>query len=214
MRATMAYFAGVGTVVVAVAAGLGGGLLISNIVSPHEPKTETSKLEQRMSSKPIPVSNAPSEPVSYLAATTPVAPGSSAAATAAPQTGPAAAASTPAPPAEAQGSASAPVAASVPQTVPPVAQAANSEQVKAPENAVARASDADVRREARREARRLEQKRRAERRQQWADRRRPRPDQELLDVEAKVREETEPRQAFRAEPASLGMPRIRLFEDE
>jgi hypothetical protein len=214
MRASMAYFAGVGTVVVAVAAGLGGGLLISNIVSPHEPKTETSKLEQRMSSKPIPVSNAPSEPVSYLAATTPVAPGPSAPATTAPQTGPANAAPTPAQPAEAQSSASVPPAASSPQTVPSVAQATNSEQIKAPENAVARASDADVRREARREARRLEQKRRVERRQQWAERRRPRPDQELLDVEAKVREETGPRQAFTAEPASLGMPRIRLYEDD
>src|SRR5205814_3388299 len=42
MRTTTAYFAGVGTVVAAVAVGLGSGLLISNIVSPHEPKTEMS----------------------------------------------------------------------------------------------------------------------------------------------------------------------------
>src|SRR4029079_1764675 len=69
MRTTTAYFAGVGTVVAAVAMGLGGGLLISNIVSPHEPRTEMSKLELRMSSKPIPVSNAPSDPVPYVAAT-------------------------------------------------------------------------------------------------------------------------------------------------
>src|SRR5882672_4719792 len=66
MRTTTAYFAGVGTMVAAVAVGLGGGLLISNIVSPHEPKTEMSKLELRMSSKPIPASNAPSEPVPYV----------------------------------------------------------------------------------------------------------------------------------------------------
>ena len=39
MRTTTAYFAGVGTVVAAVAVGLGSGLLISNIVSPHEPRT-------------------------------------------------------------------------------------------------------------------------------------------------------------------------------
>jgi hypothetical protein len=38
MRSSMAYFAGVGTVVVAIATGLGGGLLIANIVSPHSPK--------------------------------------------------------------------------------------------------------------------------------------------------------------------------------
>src|SRR4029077_16846823 len=66
MRITTAYFAGVGTVVAAVAMGLGGGLLISNIVSPHEPKTEMSKLELRMSAKPIAVSNAPSEPVPQI----------------------------------------------------------------------------------------------------------------------------------------------------
>ena len=60
-----------------------------------------SKLEQRMSSKPIPVSNAPSEPVSYLAAT-PAASGPITVATPAPQTAPANAASTPAPPAAAR----------------------------------------------------------------------------------------------------------------
>ena len=94
MRASMAYFAGVGTVVAAVAVGLGGGLLISNIVSPHEPRIEMSKLEQRMASKPIPVSNAPSEPVSYLAATAPAASSPITVATPAPQTAPANAAST------------------------------------------------------------------------------------------------------------------------
>ena len=217
MRASMAYFAGVGTVVAAVAVGLGGGLFISNIVSPHEPRIEMSKLEQRMSSKPIPVSNAPSEPVSYLAAT-PAASSPITVATPAPQTAPSDAASTPAPPAAAQGSgsvaASAP-AASPPQAATPVTQAensekANSEQIKAPENAFAKARDADVRRE----ERRAEQKGRAERRQQWAERRRPRQDQELRDVEAKVREETEPRQVFTTEPVRLETPRINLFDME
>jgi hypothetical protein len=191
MRLTTAYFAGVGTVVVAVSTGLGGGLLISNIVSPHEPKVEMSKLELRMSSKPIPVSNAP-------------------------QSEPAIAATKQAQPAEAQGSgsttASAPPAASPPQgtTQAATSEQKNSDQIKAPENAFARARDADVRRE----ARRAEQKRRAERRQHWAERRRPRQDQELRDVEAKVREATEPRQAFAAEPVKLETPRITLFEDD
>jgi hypothetical protein len=171
---------------------------------PHEPKIETSKLELRMSSKPIPVSNAPAEPASHLAAT------------AAPQTEPANAAS--ATPAGAQQSksttATATPAVALPQSAAPVTQSANSEQtnseqVKAPENAFAKARDADLRRE----ARRAEQKRRAERRQQWAERRRPRQDQELRDVEARVREETEPR-AFTAEPASLEIPRIKLFDSE
>ena len=75
MRTTTAYFAGVGTVVAAVVAGLGGGLLMANIVSPHSSKngTEMTRLEQRMSSKPIAVIAAPSEPVPYLAATQAVA---------------------------------------------------------------------------------------------------------------------------------------------
>ena len=63
MRSSMAYFAGAGTVIAAIAAGLGGGLLISNIVSPHAPRTELSRLELRMSERPILATNAPSEPV-------------------------------------------------------------------------------------------------------------------------------------------------------
>ena len=61
MRTSTAYFAGVGTVVVAVAAGLGGGYLAANIVNPHEPGI--SKLERRMSAEPISATTAPSEPV-------------------------------------------------------------------------------------------------------------------------------------------------------
>jgi hypothetical protein len=69
MRTTTAYFAGAGTIVIAIAAGLGGGLVIANMVAPHSPKgAEMSKFERRIS-EPIPVSNAPSEPVPYLAAT-------------------------------------------------------------------------------------------------------------------------------------------------
>src|SRR3954452_3225585 len=69
MRTSTAFFAGAGTVVVAIAAGLGGGLVLANLVNPHSPKQEMTKLERRMSPEPIPVSNAPSEPVPYLAAT-------------------------------------------------------------------------------------------------------------------------------------------------
>src|SRR4029077_742063 len=146
-----------------VAVGLGSGLLISNIVSPHEPRTEMSKLELRMSSKPIPVSNAPAEPVPYLAATGPDAAGPLTAPAPAqdkPQTAPANTASTPAPVADAQTATNAPPAAPPannqhpPPTPPPpppppaapVTQAATSEQVKSPENAFARASDTDIRR--------------------------------------------------------------------
>jgi hypothetical protein len=215
MRTSTAYFAGVGTVVAAVVAGLGGGLVISNIVSPHEPKIEMSKLELRMS-KPIPATNASSEPAKIETAT-PTKP-------------------TEAKPAEApaaQNVAASPPAASPPQAAAPVTQAATSEQVKTPEAAFAKANDTDVRSrdvgdvklrdvDVRREARRAaEEKRRAERRQywverrqQWTERRRPRQDQELRDVEARVREETETTQAFASEPVRLEMPRIKLFGDD
>ena len=211
MRTSTAYFAGVGTVVAAVVAGLGGGVVISNIVSPNAPRTEMSKLELRMSERPIPATNASSEPAKNEA---------------------------PAPaPAEAQAvenpTATTPPAAPPLQAVAPVTQAATSEKtnsdafaksrdsdIKArdsdlkPRESDVKARDADVRREARRAA---EEKRRAERRHQWAERRRPRQDrdQELRDVEQKVREETEPGGGlFATERVRLDTPRIQLFEAE
>ena len=224
VRTSTAYFAGAGTVVAAVVAGLGGGLLFSNMVNPPSPKTEMTKLEQRMSSKPIPVVNAPSEPVSYLAATQPAASGPITVAT----------------PAEKQQSSETvsaaptqtqPAEASAPQPAAPVTQAATSEQTKASEtkapetrapetrtteDALAKARGADVMRDAdvRREAKRIEEKRKAERRQQWTERSRNlrRQDRELRDVEQKVREETEP--AFAAQPVRMETPRMRLFDNE
>ncbi len=70
MRASMAYFAGAGTVIVAIAGGVGGGLLIADMVSPKSPKqgVEQTRLERRMSPEPIPAANEPAEPVQYLAA--------------------------------------------------------------------------------------------------------------------------------------------------
>src|SRR5207342_698631 len=55
-------------VVAAVVAGLGGGLLVADIVNPPKQFAEMTRLEQRSSSKP-------SVPVSYLAATGPAASG-------------------------------------------------------------------------------------------------------------------------------------------
>jgi hypothetical protein len=207
MRISTAYFAGVGTVVVAIAAGLGGGLLFANIVNPHSAKygTETSKLEQRMSQRAVPVISSPSEPVPYLAAaTTATNPVTVAAAPVqtAPQTQPAEplAVDNAAPPQ--------PASAAVPSSAP-AEQAASQEPVAAPREAFAKARDADVKRAA-------TEKQRAERRQRWAEKRRYRQprEQELDAVEEKVREETEPRQALVAEPAKLDVPRIKLFDPE
>ena len=222
MRTTTAYFAGVGTVAAAVVAGLGAGLLMANIASPPKQSAEMTKLEQRMSSKSIPVVNAPSEPVSYLAATEPAASGPiTVAPPAEKQQQPSEtvkAAAVPAQPAEAPAvngaTTSAPPALSAPSTV---ASVSTSEQVKPSEDASAKTRSTDVARDTdvRREAKRAEEKRNTDRRQQWTERRRNlrRQDQELRDVEQKVREETESARAFAAEPVKMEGPRIRLFGD-
>jgi hypothetical protein len=210
MRTTTAYFAGVGTVAVAIAAGLGGGLLFANIVSPHEPKyaTEPTKLELRMAARTTPVTSAPSEPVPQLASTQPAATnpvGETAAAQTQPQAEPSAAP----PPAEQQANnaAAAQPAASTPSPAP-TEQAAR-EPAVSPREAFAKARDSDIKRAA-------SEKRRAERHQQWADKRRARQprEQELEAVEQSVRDDTEPRQAFASEPVKLDMPRIKLFGEE
>jgi hypothetical protein len=84
-----------------------------------------------------------------------------------------------------------------------VAQPVTPEKIAAPDEAFARARDADIKR--------AEARRRAERRQQWAERRRQRQQQELKAVEEKVREDTEPRQEPAIEPVRIEMPQIRLF---
>jgi len=236
----MAYFAGVGTVVAAVTVGLGGGLIISNVVSPREPRTEMSRLEQRMSSKPITAANAApaaSEPNAYLAATAPASSGPITVPTPAQNKQSAEPTDSAQVQPQAAKAAAVPPVASAPQAAAPVTQAAtsekiNAEQARAPEAAFAKSRDsdfksrdsefkardvdakvrdADIRREARRAA---EEKRRAERRERWAERRRPRQDRELRDVEDKVREETEQPRAFAAEPVRLETPRIQLFGND
>ena len=232
MRTSTAYFAGLGTVVVAVVAGLGGGYLAANIVNPHEPGV--SKLERRMSATPIPAPAAPSEPV-RIAGTTATATNPIAASPVAapPQTEPqqTVASQAPAPRASAlqtppksepqttASNAATPAeektANNAPRTVQPVpakpAEQASEkpmvEKTAAPQEAFARARDADIKRAA-------VEKRRAERRQRWEERRRFRQprEQELEAVEEKVREVTEPRHAFAVERVRTESPRIRLFD--
>jgi hypothetical protein len=219
MRTTTAYFAGVGTVAIAIAAGLGGGLLFSNIVAPHQPKyaAEPTKLEQRMTDRST---SAPSEPTPYLAATqsaatTPVVAAAPAPTESQTPLSPPAAAAPPAEPKTASNTATAeqPVSSSAPQVQRPAEPVARElaarEPAASPREAFAKARDADIRRAA-------TEKRRAERHQQWADKRRDRQPraQELEAVEQSVRDATEPREAFMAEPARLDVPRIRLFGDD
>ena len=47
MRAAMAYFAGAGTVIAAIGIGLGGGLTIANVLSPHQEKQEYEDKRRR-----------------------------------------------------------------------------------------------------------------------------------------------------------------------
>jgi hypothetical protein len=214
MRASMAYFAGAGTVIAAIVAGIGGGLLMANIISPKTPKQELTRLERNVSPSPIPAAATPSGPVPYLAAPQPSAPGATVAAAAAQPQAQTEAASVPAPAQSADTSqarqAEAParqVEVPAPQPAAP-AQPVVHEQAAAPDDAPAKARGGEVRR--------AEGNRRFERRQQWTERRRykPRQQEELIAVEEKVREETEPRRAFASEPVKTEMPLIRLFGPE
>jgi hypothetical protein len=237
MRTTTAFFAGAGTIAVALAAGLGGGLLISNIVSPHAPRqgAELSKAERR-TTDPIPASNAASGSSSYVeatqaAATKPVTvspapqaqpqqeqPQQARPQEAQPQAqqanaapAPSAQATRPADPQQVRDANATAQPASKSQPPAPATQTAAREPFVSPDDAFAKTRDADIKRE----VRRAEQRRKAERRQQWAERRRyrVRQDDDLRDVEQKVREETEPRM-LAAEPARVETPRIRLFGDD
>jgi hypothetical protein len=216
MRTSTAYFAGAGTVVAAIAAGLGGGLLIANMVSPATPKqgTESTHLERRMASAPVQATTGPTEPVPYLGAPQPVA---SAVVAAAPTQAPAQ--TEPAKPTEPANSNSAASSADAARmTVPAAAQAGApaappSTSAAAAEEPTAKSREAEARRDA--DVKRTVDKRKFERRPQWAEKRRnPRSlDQELQAVEQSVREDTEPRRdrVFAAEPVRGEMPVIRLF---
>lgn len=220
MRSSTAYFAGAGTVVVAVVAGLGGGLLFANMISPKAPKMEQTRLERRMSQEPIQASNAPAEPVPYLATPQPSAPGATAVVPAQaqsqqspPQTETANSVSAPPVQAADTPAATQKVDASVAtqkevSTIPaPPAKPVARESTVAPEAAMAKVRDGDLKR--------VVEKRKAERRQQWTERRRRQPqERELREVEEIVREETEPRRELVGDPVRIETPRIRLFGPE
>jgi hypothetical protein len=187
----MAYFAGAGTVIAAIVGGVGGGLLIAEMVSPKSPKqgVEQTRLERRTSPAPIAASSAPSEPVQYLSAS---------------QLPPSGAAAEPVPaPAQAEPQ----TAAQAPQPAAAAVQPVTREQTAAADDAAARTRDGD--------SRRAVEKRRGERHQHWADRRRhqPRQEQELQAGDERGREEIEPRREFAPEPERATRV-IRLFGPE
>ena len=237
MRASMAYFAGAGTIVVALAAGLGGGLTIANVVSPHKETREVSKLEQRMAAKPLPASaqadqpkaqaeniqasnidkpqaDQPKAPVPYVAATgaavtanTPVQ--------AQPQTQAPAPQASPSPVIEQAKADNPPAKPAEPQIATPQ-DGAREQATSSPEDANAKARDSDLKRLA-------AEKRKADRRQQWADRKKAllSRDAELRDVDTGamrdddgprvVRRDTDGPRIVRRDPD--GPPRIVVQDD-
>jgi hypothetical protein len=241
MRTSMAYLAGAGTVVTAIAAGIGGGLVIGNIMSPQAPKQELSKIERRGLVEAPPSTKDPLVPVPYLAATqgasngpVVVAPSpqntQADAGNATPQATQAAA---PAPsPQSSEVTASNDQSAKSDQSVKPT-EASKSEASKvsdapaskstAPtaqpaatrEQAQAPTADDSYAKARDADLKRAAERRKAERRSQWTDRRRypPSREQELRDVEESVREDTGTR-VYEQRPMRLEYPQVRFFDVE
>jgi hypothetical protein len=172
MRISTAYFAGMGTVVAAIAAGLGGGLTIANMVSPSPSRPEATRLEQRVSSQPVAPpkqsdpqqAQQPQAPIPYVAASQ-------------------AAAITPAP---AQNQPQTQASNPPPQTAKPPPQPAPPEQTAATDDA-AKAGEVDLKRQTSR--------RKADRQTQWTDRRKydDQREQELRDAQARMQDDDAPR---------------------
>jgi hypothetical protein len=193
MRASMAYFAGVGTVVVAIAAGLGGGVILANVMNPNPSHQQTSRLEQRTSPQPQAASNEPDQaqqqsqaPVPYVAANqtaaTPAVPEKN-------QPQP----QTPVKPVQAGNSP--PKAVTATPAPQPVAheETAATDDAKDTNKDVTKTRDADSKRQA--------DQRKNDRQRQWADRRKrdqqqrdqQQRDQDLRDAQARMQDDDGPR---------------------
>ena len=225
MRASTAYFVGAGTIVAAIAIGLGGGIVAGNIMNPVSPKQgpDTSKIAQRADAKPA-TTDAPSERLQYLTGSQ--AFGAMVAAPAqaeaqpeakseAAKPGTQATKANAEPPAPQPSQAAAveppkPAPPSPPQVAKPAAQQASTEPSLSPDSAYAKARDSDVKRA-------TSERRRTERRERWAERRyyesreprgmRDRTDWD--DVARNIREDSDARDVS-SRPRG-GVPQIRLF---
>ena len=228
MRASTAYFVGAGSIVAAIAIGLGGGIVAGNIMHPIAPKQgpDTSKMAQRAESSATPATtNAPSERVQYLTGSQsfgatsapPAQAPSDAKSEAKPDAQTTQATAEPAAPPPPRTTAAVeppkPVPASPPQATKPAEQQALTEPAPSSDNAYAyaKARDSDVKRAA-------SERRRAERHQRWAERRRYEPrdarggrDQtDWDDVARNVRADTDTREVVVSRPRGG----LRLFGDD
>jgi hypothetical protein len=233
MRASTAYFVGAGTIVAAIAIGLGGGIVAGNIMHPVSPKQgpDTSKIAQRADAKPA-TTDAPSERLQYLtgsqafgamvAAPAQAEAKSDAKAEPKPEAKPEAVKpdtqANAEQPAQQPSQAAAveppkPPPASPPQVAKPAERQASTEPSSSSDNAYAKARDSDVKRA-------TSERRRTERRERWAERRhydfreprgmRDRTDWD--DVARNIREDADAREVP-SRPRG-GFPQIRLFGDD
>ncbi|MCG2627460.1 hypothetical protein L6654_12560 [Bradyrhizobium sp. WYCCWR 13023] len=222
MRTSTAYFVGAGSIVAAIAIGLGGGIVAGNIMNPIAPKQgpDTSRVAQRTEANAPAMTNAPSERVQYLTGsqvfgTMVAAPAQAEAKPDAKPNAPTteAKAEPPAPPAQTAAVEQPKPAPSSPPETKSNEQQASTEPASSPENAYAKARDSDVRRAA-------SERRRAERHERWAERRRyeqrdargGRDQTNWDDVARSVREDSDTRD-FAGRPRG-GFPQIRLFGDD
>lgn len=230
MRASTAYFVGAGTIVVAIAIGLGGGIVAGNIMNPVAPKQgpDTGKMAQRAEAAATPATtSAPSDRVQYLIGSqafgtivaAPAEAKDEVKADAKPEAGPEAKPDTqstqanaePAP-APSQAAAVEPPKQQIKPTSPspvtkPAEQQASTEPVASPDNAYAKARESDVKRT-------TSERRRTDRRERSAERyrydsREPRGMRDRTDwddVARNIREDSDARDV-----ASRPRGRIMLF---
>ncbi|MDI3560724.1 hypothetical protein [Bradyrhizobium sp. Arg816] len=220
MRASTAYFVGAGTIVAAIAIGLGGGIVAGNIMNPVATKQgpDTSKMAQRAEAVKPATTDAPSERLQYLTGSQAfgamvAAPAQAEAKSAKPDTQASQANTEPPAPQPSQAAAAEPpkpAPASPPQVAKPAERQASTEPPSSPDNAYAKARDSDVKRAA-------SERRRMERRERWAERRHydPREPRGMRDrtdwddVARNIREDSDARDVT-SRPRS-GVPQIRLF---
>lgn len=220
MRASTAYFVGAGTIVAAIAIGLGGGIVAGNIMNPVAPRQgpDASKMAQRADAAKPTTTDAPFERLQYLTGSQ--AFGAMIAAPVQAEAKPEAAkpdtqsfqanAEPPAPQPSQAAAVEPPKPAPASPAAGPADRQASTEQSSSPDNAYAKARDSDVRRAA-------SERRRAERRERWTERRhydfreprgmRDRTDWD--DVARNIREDSDARDVVSRPRGSF--PQIRLF---
>ncbi|WP_456623593.1 MULTISPECIES: hypothetical protein [unclassified Bradyrhizobium] len=218
MRVSTAYFVGAGSIVAAIAVGLGGGIVAGNIMHPTAPKQgpDGSKMERRAEPVAATTTNAPLERIQYVTGSQAfgamIAAPAQAQDEAKPDTQTTQANAEPPAPQPSQAVAVEPAPASPAPIARPAEQQASTEPSSAPDSAYAKARDSDLKRAA-------SERRRIERHERWVARRhydsheprgmRDRTDWD--DVARNVRQDSDTRDV--AGRRRGGFPQMRPFDD-